>query len=42
MWLHTLIGCGRKADAANALEELRGRKGADHWSVRRFEDQLAA
>lgn len=42
LWLHALIGCGRTAEAAHALEELRGRKGADHWSVRRFEDQLAA
>ena len=42
LWLHALIGSGRKAEAATALDNLRARKGADHVLVRGFEDVLAA
>lgn len=42
LWLHALIGCGRKDEAVVALDDLRARKGADHFLVRRFEGLLAA
>lgn len=35
LWLHALIGAGRRAEARAALDALRRRKG-DHLSVRRF------
>jgi len=42
LWFHALIGSGRTAEAATALDDLRARKGADHVLVRGFEDVLAA
>jgi tetratricopeptide (TPR) repeat protein len=42
LWLHALIGDGRKDDALAALGDLRTRKGADHWSVQRYKGLLAA
>jgi len=42
LWLHALIGCGRKDEAVVALDDLRARKGANHFLVRRFEGLLAA